>query len=385
MTSKRVPVVCGLALSLACETGAPPSTSALPSRSWVSDSTPTVDIVGTAREGEAAVGHAIGATRLSTGAIVVADALGHAVHFFDSTGARTRVVGRQGSGPGEFSAISWLGQCRPDSVYVWDFMQQRMTVIDRTGRVVRQFRLPLDPGDGPPPATLACSSDGLIAYLGRPDLTATESDRGDFARSTAPLLAGSLDGRVVELASRVPVVETSRHGDTFRLRPLGKRAQLAAAGNLVYLGTQDSGFVDVYEVGVPGRSTLSLGAMEPRPVTQEHYDRAIAADLVWMPSADARRRLRESLVAIPMPDVLPPYSQLLSDREGNIWAVLSSPGDSMTSLRAVAPDGTVLGDLQIPAEIKVLEVGRGYVLGVQEEQNGEQRIQLYRYRRRSRS
>lgn len=90
---------------------------------------------------------------------------------------------------------------------------------------------------------------------------------------------------------------------------------------------------------------------------------------------------RQQLLAIPVADQLPPYTAVLTDIEGMLWIVLSVSGDARTHLRALRDDGKVLGDVQIPKSLVVLEVGSEYVLGLRNGEDGEQHILLYRLNR----
>lgn len=82
-----------------------------------------------------------------------------------------------------------------------------------------------------------------------------------------------------------------------------------------------------------------------------------------------------------MPVQLPPYSAVLTDSEHVLWVVLSAPGDKETLLRAAAPDGNLLGDVRIPMELHVFEVGRDYVLGTYESKDAIPYVALFRLHR----
>jgi hypothetical protein len=94
-----------------------------------------------------------------------------------------------------------------------------------------------------------------------------------------------------------------------------------------------------------------------------------------------REQTKAQLLRIPPPDRLPPYGEIFSDADGTLWVITSAPADSLTRLRVLGPDGTLRGDVTLPAESKVLEVESDYVLTLQTETSGEQRIVLYGVRR----
>lgn len=79
-----------------------------------------------------------------------------------------------------------------------------------------------------------------------------------------------------------------------------------------------------------------------------------------------------------MPESLPPYRDLFADPGGRLWALVPAPADSMAELRAIGRDGRLLGSVLVPADLKVFEIGLDYVLGLYQEEDGEQHVALYR-------
>jgi hypothetical protein len=61
--------------------------------------------------------------------------------------------------------------------------------------------------------------------------------------------------------------------------------------------------------------------------------------------------------------------------------VASFPGDGATILQAVEPDGRVVGELRLPVEMDLFEIGMDYILGAYQLPDGEQRVSAYQFRR----
>jgi len=78
------------------------------------------------------------ARRMPNQQIVVAD--GPEIKVFSPSGTLVRVVGRQGSGPGEFRRIDGLCKLRGDTIAVVDGTLRRLTVLTLDGRILRSFR-----------------------------------------------------------------------------------------------------------------------------------------------------------------------------------------------------------------------------------------------------
>jgi hypothetical protein len=334
----------------------------------LADTVPLLDIAGSTPSAGFVFALAAGATRLSNGVIVIADGIEDALLFFDPSGRPIRTVGRSGRGPGEFTQISWLGQCGPDSVVVWDRMLGRHTVIDSAGTVIRQYQ-PADPH----PAVVACSRTGTFAALGTPDMPAVATQTGQSPHYGAEMSLLDGSGAIVRRLGLVPVGES---------RPLGKLTQIAVSADRLYVGTQDSAFLDVLSLEGHRLATLPVG-MPGRRVTLRHYERAADALVAFYPVADERKAMRDWVLKIPMPEYLPPYGPLFVAPEGTLWVQVSFPGDSATVLHAISGDGSRLAEVRLPREVRVFEIGRDYILGAyEEEETGEPHVAMYRLRPR---
>ncbi len=360
---------------MACRSGKPEegSQGRAVTAQWSVDAVPVVDIAGTAANGDLVFEYASGATRLPNGSIIIGDGTGASVRFFDASGQPTRTVGREGAGPGEFRRVSWLGRCGADSVFVWDAMQNRMTVVDAASDVVRHYRVPADPTAGSPPATIQCSRTGVFAVHAFPLGMRPPSPTGESPHYKAVLSLADADGRISQALGEVAIMES---------RPLGKVTSIAMSADRLYVGTADSAFVDV--LTLDGRYVTALPIHVPaRSPTRRHYERAIEAQVIWLADRDERAAWKQRLLEIPMPEHVPAYAGLFTDSDGSLWVLLSLPGDSETWLRAIAPDGRVIADVYLPVDLRVFEVDRDYILGAYEEESGEPHVAMYRLHRGS--
>ena len=81
------------------------------------------------------------------GRMIVLDPLGPSVVVLDSTGAEVSRFGRDGNGPGEFRGAGVSNVVSSaDSIYVPDLINQRLTVFDHEGTVLRSRALDLSSG-----------------------------------------------------------------------------------------------------------------------------------------------------------------------------------------------------------------------------------------------
>lgn len=330
------------------------------------DPVPALDITGNAADGSVLFGTANSATRLSTGVIAVADASERSVHFFAANGARLHSTGRGGDGPGEFQAPTWMEQCRTDTLFVFDAMQMRVSVLDSAGNYVRQFPLLRRP------AVLRCSDQGTFAQLLMPrDLKRPDPKTGVSPRYTSPLLLLNTAGDSLASLGIVALGET---------RPLGTVTRLAVAGDRVFVGTGDSAYVDA--IAFDGRTIVSLPVGRGlRVPSAADYEAAIDAQIAGFTDTKEREALKRSMLAIPMPGHIAPYSALLTDPEATLWAVTSTPADSTTVVRGVTADSRELGILRFPGRLRIFEIGRNHVLGVHEDSAGQEHVVQYNFSR----
>ena len=74
----------------------------------------------------------------SSGVFAIADMSDKDIKLYDRNGQRIGTVGRAGEGPGEFTSLmsaTFLG----DSIFAYDFAQDRLSVFDATGQFARSF------------------------------------------------------------------------------------------------------------------------------------------------------------------------------------------------------------------------------------------------------
>jgi len=341
-------------------------------QSIVVDAQPLRTIEGATHDRTPVFGVVVGATRLQDGTIVVGDASGNDLKFFDAQGRLARAVGRQGQGPGEFQLLGWVKQCMQDSLFAFDVFPRRVSVFSASGRFARHFQTP------GMPSQVACSRYGALAVLSNPRGQPPEGvTRWRF---TAPLSIADARGTVTQDLGDVPAGEIAQVGQGWFPPPGGSHASIAVARRRVLVCPTDSGAVGVYSLTGARLSSIPL-RVPPRVPSRRDLERSTDALLVYMPAGASRDTMRQRLLRLPTPTQLPPCSKILVDPYDNMWVVLSAPWDSVTMLRVFGPDDRFLGDVSIPAALEVHEIGTDYLLGSGETLEGEPWIRMYRVRR----
>ena len=95
--------------------------------------------------------------------LLVVDSQRHQVVIFNPHGESLGVIGRRGTGPGEFNFPTHISVDRQNRIYVTDAMNSRIQIFDAAGKFLRAFG---SAGDGPGrfsrPKGVAVDGDGHI-------------------------------------------------------------------------------------------------------------------------------------------------------------------------------------------------------------------------------
>lgn len=320
-----------------------------------------LDIRNTSRLGDPPFTQAVGGSVMGNGNILIADAGERAIRVISPQGKLLKTSGREGGGPGEFQNVKWARQCESDSLFVWDVMLSRVSVLTGDGGFVRHFPTPGRPG------IIECAPGGHFAILMNPSDLQMPDPNGRGPHYSAPLLLANSNGDSTGMVGVVPA---------FEFRALGKRTNLSVSGNRIYVGTQDSAFISTYDLSGKPAEGIAAG-IEGRKTTQAAYERA--ADHIASPLtvASERKAYRDMLLKIPMPEYLAPYFELLPAAGGGVWVQTSAPGEGKTVLSRFSESGAAMGVLEIPRELQVFEIGRAHLLGAYEDPDGSQHVVLY--------
>lgn len=122
---------------------------------WTQESAWRLDSVPVMRVGEGAqpdsllLSRAWDLTRLSTGTVAVLEFSKQQILRFAPDGALTGIMGRKGSGPGEFERLRQVFRCANDTVVAVD-LTRRVSVWDPDGNFVRQISGPRGSRFAPP-------------------------------------------------------------------------------------------------------------------------------------------------------------------------------------------------------------------------------------------
>lgn len=304
------------------------------------------------------------------GTIAVGQTQDGTIRFFSDTGEPLGSVGRQGQGPGEFTAISALGWVA-DTLWAYDIRQQRAGLISPARAFVRHVPVPRPirppPGDESAiPTYLSASANGLlpdgtmIVMAQSYETGGGPMDSGDHAS----IARVSEEGEIIHLLHRISTVGlqvvTARAEMTMPFAnvpsiatsPDGSRTAVATAS----LDGVDEGTFRVTVVDAAGDTVIDRRYPFPGvPLPQAVFDSVVST------AESFAARDPELVAAIrrqtPRRSVYPPLTRIIIGRDGTVFVQMHADA-GVAPVRVIGADGDPLGWLSLPERSRVA-VGEG--------------------------
>ena len=324
------------------------------------------------------------------------------VQVFNADGSLAATLGRQGQGPGEFSAPASVVPIGGDSLAVWDQNRRRVSVFTGDGRFVRELDLselvPLSPMAAPSLDVLTAytyllpSASGSLILFG---VGMTGPGTG-VRRIEVPTYRISTTGELLATMGPFPGEETfnfgAGQGGVFPY-PFSANTVGAAAGEALAVGTAEATEFRVYD---------AAGRLE-RIVRWPDHDRTVAGPFLtdwtdfvddWLAKRPAQQAsaIREMMERIPRAERFPAYDGLISSDDGDIWvAEYAGEYTSLYPPRNLGPparrwlvfdrEGLLIATVQTPEGFQPHAVRNGLVWGVHTDELNVESVQAYRIQR----
>ncbi len=339
-----------------------------------------------------------GATRLSTGVIVVLDGASRELRAFSPDGAHLWTAGGPGDGPGEMRDPTHLERLPGDNLQVQDGISRIRYRPD--GSLIADELLPVAElqafgqfyaWECPVPGfvgdlVLACSGGGFDA---RQVPRETGPWRGETELALLPWNLDSiapLGMFLTEEAWALPPEERlalpegitviGGTGLGYASPPMSRKGLFAVGGWPRRLAVGDSwgdsvrAFDLAVDSALPG-VTIPIRHLR-RPATADEV--AAAWEAAAARSVGSPEHLTEHL---PAPDSIPNVDHLAVDDQGMVWVGSYTADPSAPRLYHVyGPEGRFLARVAMPAGVEVLEIGADHVLGLTRDDLDVERIVL---------
>ena len=366
------------------------------------DPAPALTIGSAAAAAEEEFGRLQAAVRLSEGSVVVADEKNSELRVFNAAGKFVRKIGQRGEGPGDFRGIWGVFRLPGDTILVWDITLHRLTWFMADGKVQKTLAVDHPPSVTSPRGGRATSNVFVAGPLeGGGALGSHGTIRFNpptgYTADTLFAVRVSPSGKLAPLA-RLPrevfysYAPGGKGYSTSGIQPLTAEASLAAGARSLFY--TDGVHYEIREYALDGKVMRIIRVRRAaRPVTEKDIAAFRARDLEETRQSTihgkATPNTRQELVDfeqamlnwISFPKTLPAFTALKLEPNGGVW--VRDYGDTAQIQRWDSFDrsGRLLGEVDFPAGIEVLEIGGDYVLGRFRDQDDVESVRVYRFAR----
>ena len=325
------------------------------------------------------------------GNLIVADNGSGEIRVFAADGSHVRTFGGKGEGPGEFQVLSGAWPVPDGSVVAVDRQLRRITHFDAEGSLIETAGFagigemgPLNTnGMAGPGALLSQLTDLGLSSFDEPSLRALEDAfEGDGASDL--FVRHRLDGTLVDTLTR-------RQGRAMSMSTSGSGEQMSLQLMVVPFSRQPTAAGSTQGVAVAGGSDYEVslfdesGALHqivrlgeaPAVRTDEHLENYVRN---WGGRVRGEASIQATIEmyrALPMPERLPGYTDVLFADTGELWArQYRVRGADTAHWDVFGADGHHLGRVEVPTSFRIEEVGKAQLLGVSTDELGVERVEI---------
>lgn len=323
-----------------------------------------------------------GVTRTATGDIVVANGGSMQLRIFNPSGKFVKSYGRNGSGPGEFQSMQWIGKSS-DSLFLYDLQAMRLSTFTVKGGFQSSRAIaPITPDARINPVARFSNGDLLvhplvITSMRHPDGVYRDSTRLGVLRTTRadsinwigtfPYSSG--------LAFNPQNTEKAKSVGTYTF---GASSRWVVWSNLLWIGDGDSNEIQL--VDKTGKLTSKIRTpWSARPYDRAAFDRMAKKELADMPQAEREKYAGALLSPKYLPRSEPFFKRFHVSPEGYVWFErFNVDAAASTECVVMTRNGTVVARLTIPDGFEPMEIGDDYVLGIKRNRDGLETVAMYR-------
>lgn len=357
---------------------------------WELSAQPIAEVGG---EGDAAVdlsNSTVGAM-LADGRLIAATAQPPQVFVFDSTGANVGTLGRGGSGPGEYRALAQILGLGGDSVVAYDMFTRHGMLFSAAGPSLGEVSFPLT-GTPVPPLLMGRLDDGTWVFQVINPLEKPPEGTPEVYRLPTPVLAWRDSMTAFDTLFMLPGVESVQGtieagGQSIAMGrgvAYGATPYIGGRTDLVWATAADRFVIDAHDATGALKRSIRMPRPE-RPVTdaeRERFKNVLREQLerlktMGMPPGlieSELKKVEETKFAEKQPQI----GQMLIDRLGRVWVTPDMPGiDSLMTWGIFAPEGELLGRVQLPKGRLFAASDRRVVVRHEDETTGLVSLQVW--------
>jgi hypothetical protein len=323
------------------------------------------------------------AHRLTDGRILTVTSSPAAVRLFDAQGRFVKTVAREGSGPNEIQGALFATVATRD---LWVYDGSHLVRFD-LGTLSETLRIPF---------ASAATSVVSAVLPGERVLQARFAPPATFDPTKAERLRSDLTFRVVSARDRAVVSDlgtiagrtflripsaTAQSGFRTSLTRFAPQLHVTSSGGTLWIG--DSGSPWLRRVDA---TTLRRDSIRVPIASRDWREAEIAAErsriLREVPSASERELPLAELDPRWRGERPPFYAQLYADFNGDLWIEAFSV-NAKAPRRVIVIDrtGRTVGQLDLPANFEVQEIGERHIVGVERDEDGLRTIVVFPLRR----
>jgi hypothetical protein len=305
------------------------------------------------------------------------------LRIFDSRGDLIAKTGRKGSGPGEFREITWVRE-RGDTLIAYDVWLSRLTYYTGAGSFIKTANAPVGGGYKGSYILLGVLPDG--SGLARPNLMISGNPKRN-ARALTPVVHFKSDTsrmqRILEFPDADFVLQSDPRLGQRPVRPIfGLEAPISLIRNRLLIGAADEFRITEYDPSVQVRQVYSR-PFTRRTVTKADI-RAQQVRAVDKVPIEYKKGVAKYYKDTPhnryMPIQHPDDWTLLVDAKDRLWSQeYLAPTDKCARWSVFEPSGRYIGDVEVPANVRIMQIGLDYILGAARDQLGIESVVVYSF------
>jgi hypothetical protein len=310
--------------------------------------------------------------RLPDGRIVVLNRGTQEVRFFDATGSFVNRLGRDGEGPGEFRDPIEIAMLGSDSLVVWDWELNRVSVLTTAGEFVRSF--PPRPAVENPTGRIGVTDNGRTIIIASHEVRIPTGP--DFLPQRLLLLRYDVEGLLLDTAATLRYGSVGVIDAESRMAggPLfDARGAFATDGTNLYVTDGSDAEVRVFD-GPRELARIVRWTPPDLTVTQEDVERYRSERLEGL-SGDALLITRKRYEAVPISDRFPAVSGILVDSDGGMWVRrFQQPFHERQTWWRFDGGGAFRCAVDLPIELTVVRFDGGLVIAVDRDDQGTESV-----------